>query len=206
MSRSKSSHRWLQEHFNDEFVQRSKQQGYRSRAVYKLEELDQKDALIRKGMTIVDLGAAPGGWTQYAIEKIQEQGQVFALDILPMDPLAGVEIIQGDFREQDVLDELLNKMNNSVAELVMSDMAPNITGVDAVDQPKSMYLAELALELAIQVLNKNGNFVVKVFQGRDFDAYLKAVREHFAQVKIRKPSASRDRSKEVYIVGKGFKK
>ncbi|MHC9511630.1 23S rRNA (uridine(2552)-2'-O)-methyltransferase RlmE [Kangiella sp. M94] len=205
MSRSKSSHRWMKEHFDDPYVKKSQKDGYRSRAVYKLEELDQKYKLLGKGVTVVDLGAAPGGWSQYVAYKMGSQGKIFALDILEMDPLPDVDFIQGDFREEAVLNQLLDKIGERKADLVLSDMAPNMSGVDAVDQPRGMYLCELALELAQTVLAKGGNYVVKVFQGEGFDDYIRQCREMFDKVLIRKPDASRGRSREVYVVGLGFK-
>lgn len=204
-ARSKSSHRWMKEHFDDPYVKRSQKDGYRSRAVYKLEELDLKYQLLKKGITVVDLGAAPGGWSQYVSYQIGEHGNIFALDILPMDPLPDVEFIQGDFREEEVLNQLLELIGEKKADLVLSDMAPNMSGVDAVDLPKAMYLTELALELAQTTLTKGGNFVVKVFQGEGFDEYVKQCRNLFKKVMIRKPDASRPRSREVYILGQGFK-
>lgn len=205
MSRSKSSHRWMKEHFDDPYVKRSQKDGYRSRAVYKLEELDQKYKLLGKGVTVVDLGAAPGGWSQYVAYKMGSKGKIFALDILEMDPLPDVDFIQGDFREEAVLNELLDKIGERKADLVLSDMAPNMSGVDAVDQPRGMYLCELALELAQTVLAKGGNYVVKVFQGEGFDDYIRQCRDSFDKVLIRKPDASRGRSREVYVVGLGYK-
>ncbi|MCW8857642.1 MAG: 23S rRNA (uridine(2552)-2'-O)-methyltransferase RlmE [Kangiella sp.] len=205
MSRSKSSHRWMREHFDDPYVKKSQKDGYRSRAVYKLEELDQKYKLLGKGVTVVDLGAAPGGWSQYVAYKMGSQGKIFALDILEMDPLPDVDFIQGDFREEAVLNQLLDKIGEHKADLVLSDMAPNMSGVDAVDQPRGMYLCELALELAQTVLAKGGNYVVKVFQGEGFDDYIRQCREVFDKVLIRKPDASRGRSREVYVVGIGYK-
>ncbi|HEY9030826.1 MAG TPA: 23S rRNA (uridine(2552)-2'-O)-methyltransferase RlmE [Kangiella sp.] len=205
MSRSKSSHRWMKEHFDDPYVKKSQKDGYRSRAVYKLEELDQKYKLLGKGVTVVDLGAAPGGWSQYVAYKMGSQGKIFALDILEMDPLPDVDFIQGDFREEVVLNQLLDKIGERKADLVLSDMAPNMSGVDAVDQPRGMYLCELALELAQTVLAKGGNYVVKVFQGEGFDEYIRQCREMFNRVLIRKPDASRGRSREVYVVGLGYK-
>lgn len=204
-SRSKSSHRWIKEHFDDQYVKQSQKDGYRSRAVYKLEELDLKYGLIKSGYTVVDLGAAPGGWSQYAALKMGSSGKVFALDILPMDALADVDFIQGDFREDAVLSQLLNNIGEHKADLVLSDMAPNMSGMDAIDIPKAMYLTELALDLAQTVLRKGGNYVVKVFHGEGFDDYVKSCRALFSKVMIRKPDASRDRSREVYIVGQGFK-
>lgn len=205
MARTKSSKKWLDEHFNDQFVQKAQSQGQRSRAYFKLEEMDKKDKLIQPGMTIVDLGAAPGGWSQYATFKLQGRGQVFALDILPMDPLPDVDFIQGDFREEVILNQLLAAMSEHRSDLVLSDMAPNISGNTGVDQPRAMYLVELAFELACQTLKPNGDFLVKVFQGEGFDEFLRDVRLRFQSVKTRKPQASRDRSKEVYILARNFK-
>ncbi|PIP80729.1 MAG: 23S rRNA (uridine(2552)-2'-O)-methyltransferase RlmE [Gammaproteobacteria bacterium CG22_combo_CG10-13_8_21_14_all_40_8] len=204
MALSKSSKGWLKEHFNDEYVQKAQQLGYRSRAVFKLEEINKKDNLLFKGMTVVDLGAAPGGWSQWVAHQMQGTGKIFALDILPMPALGDVKFIEGDFRELAVMEQLLELMGDSKADLVLSDMAPNMSGVEAVDQPRSMYLAELALELVDQVANPKAAFVVKVFQGSGFDEYLKQVKQRFKQVKIRKPLASRARSNEVYIVGIGY--
>lgn len=195
----------MKEHFDDPYVKKSQKDGYRSRAVYKLEELDQKYKLLGKGVTVVDLGAAPGGWSQYVAYKMGSQGKIFALDILEMDPLPDVDFIQGDFREEAVLNQLLDKIGERKADLVLSDMAPNMSGVDAVDQPRGMYLCELALELAQTVLSKGGNYVVKVFQGEGFDDYIRQCREIFDKVLIRKPDASRGRSREVYVVGLGYK-
>lgn len=205
MSRTKSSQRWMKEHFDDPYVKQSQKDGYRSRAVYKLEELDKKYRLIKPGCTIVDLGAAPGGWSQYAAYKVGNKGKIFALDILPMDALPDVSFIQGDFREEQVLNELMGLIGEQKATLVLSDMAPNMSGMDAIDQPKAMYLAELALELARDVLSKGGNYVVKVFQGEGFDEYIRQCRDSFTKVMIRKPDASRARSREVYVVGQGYK-
>ncbi|WP_068988616.1 23S rRNA (uridine(2552)-2'-O)-methyltransferase RlmE [Kangiella sediminilitoris] len=205
MSRSKSSQRWMKEHFDDPYVKRSQKEGYRSRAVYKLEELDKKYKLIKPGCTIVDLGAAPGGWSQYAAYKVGDKGKIFALDILQMDPLPDVDFIKGDFREEAVLNQLMSAIGEQKATLVLSDMAPNMSGMDAIDQPKAMYLAELALELARDVLSQGGSYVVKVFQGEGFDEYIRECRASFSKVMIRKPDASRDRSREVYVIGQGFK-
>lgn len=204
MARSKSSNRWLQEHFNDTYVKRAQQEGYRSRAVFKLLEIQDRDNLLRPGMTVVDLGAAPGGWSEVAVRLVGERGRVVALDILPMDAIAGVEFIQGDFREDEVLDRLIERVGNRPVDLVMSDMAPNISGTKAVDQPRAMYLAELALDLARRVLAPGGDFLVKVFQGEDFDAYLREVRGSFGKVMIRKPKASRPRSREVYLLARNY--
>ena len=205
MAKSKSSNDWLREHFDDPYVKKAQKAGYRSRATFKLEQTDKKDKLIRPGMAIVDLGSAPGGWSDYALRKLGGKGTVVALDILPMTPLSGVHFIQGDFREDEVLDELNIVLNSEPIGLVLSDMAPNITGVDAIDQPSSMYLVELALHFAIENLSKQGVFLVKVFQGEGFDAYLKAMRDSFQKVVTRKPDASRARSREVYLLGRGLK-
>jgi len=205
MPRSKSSKRWLKEHFDDEFVKRAQKEGWRSRAAFKLEEMDVRDRLLRPGMAVVDLGAAPGGWTQYAARRIGETGTIIALDILPMDAMADVTIIQGDFREQSVLEQLMAALDGRPIDLVMSDMAPNISGVKAVDQPRAMYLAELALDFARQVLRPGGTFLTKVFHGEGFDDYFRELRDAFSEVKTRKPKASRDRSREVYALARNFR-
>jgi len=208
MARSKTSGSWLKEHFDDEYVKRSQKEGYRSRAIYKLQEIQQKDNLIRQNMQVVDLGAAPGGWSQYAVELVGKNGRVIASDILPIDPLPFVEFIKGDFTEESVLNEILDVLGDNEkkqgADVVISDMAPNMTGVEATDQPRSIYLCELALDMACQILKPGGAFVAKVFQGDGSDAFLKEVRVHFKKVKVRKPKASRPRSREVYIVAQGF--
>jgi len=205
MARSKSSNRWLNEHFKDRFVQQAQKDGLRSRAAYKLEELSKKDRLIKPGQRIVDLGSAPGGWSQWLGLFTQGKAQVIATDILPMDALPDVEFIQGDFRDDEVLQQLLTVIGEEGADLVLSDMAPNMSGMDAIDQPKAMYLAELALDLATQVLRKGGGFVVKVFQGTGFDPFLLDCRTRFNVVRVRKPEASRGRSREVYIVATDYK-
>ena len=205
MPRSKSSGRWLQEHFDDEFVKRSQQEGYRSRAVYKLEEIDKKDHLFKPGVTVIDLGAAPGGWSQYVARKLKGKGRIVALDILPMEPLDGVEFLQGDFLEDEVFHQLLNVLGDDKPDLVISDMAPNMSGMQAVDIPRAMYMAELALDLGQQVLKPGGGLLVKLFQGEGFDAYLKMLRERFNRVVTRKPKASRSRSREIYALATGFK-
>lgn len=205
MGRSKSSNRWLQEHFSDQFVKQSQKDGYRSRASYKLLEIHKKDSLFKPGVSVVDLGAAPGGWTQVAAQLIGEKGQVVASDILPMDPIADVTFVQGDFTEESVLEEILAAIGVDKVDLVISDMAPNMSGTKAVDQPKAMYLAELALDMSLQVLKPKGCFLTKVFQGEGFDQFFKAMREAFSSVVTRKPLASRSRSREVYLLGKGFK-
>lgn len=199
-----SSKRWLKEHFDDSYVMRAKQEGYRSRACYKLMELHDRDRLFAPGMTVLDLGSAPGGWSQVAVERVGERGRVIASDILPMDGLAGVEFIQGDFTEQQVFDSIMETLNGQAVDIVISDMAPNMSGVAAVDQPQSMYLVELAVDMARQVLRPGGLFVAKVFQGEGFDQLLRELRTSFKAVHSRKPAASRARSREVYLVGKGF--
>ena len=205
MARSKSSHQWMQEHFDDEYVKLAQAQGYRSRAVFKLAEIQEKDSLIKTGMNIVDLGAAPGGWSQFAQQRLGKENKLIALDILPMDAISGVDFIQGDFREQAVMDELFSVLDGLAVPLVMSDMAPNMSGNKAVDLPRSLYLCELALDTAKNILAKNGSFLVKVFQGEGFENFHRDVQNYFAKVVIRKPKASRPRSNEVYILAKGFK-
>lgn len=205
MARSKSSARWLREHFTDEYVKRAQEEGYRSRAAYKLLEIQEKDRLLRPGLTVVDLGAAPGGWSQLAARLVGGQGAVIALDVLPMEPLAGVEFIQGDFRETEVLERLMAMLNGRPVDLVISDMAPNTSGIKAVDQPRVMYLAELALDFAQDRLRPGGGFLVKVFQGEGFDPFLKNVREAFATVVARKPKASRARSAEQYLLARNYR-
>ncbi len=205
MVRSKSSNDWMDEHFNDHYVMKAKEEGYRSRACYKLMELDDKDKLIKPGMTVVDLGSAPGGWSQVAARRVGDHGLVVASDILPMDGIAGVTFLQGDFTEETVFDELMRVIGNRPVDLVISDMAPNMSGMSAVDQPSAMYLVELALDMARQVLKPGGNYAAKVFQGEGFDEYLKDMRSSFQKVVTRKPESSRARSREVYLVAKGFK-
>ncbi len=202
---SASSKRWLTEHFDDHYVKQAQKKGLRSRAIFKLEEIQGKDRLLKPGMTVVDLGAAPGGWSQFAVEQVGLDGLVIACDILPMDPIAGVDFLQGDFREEAVLNALLQRVGDHKVDVVMSDMAPNFSGAGAVDQPRAMYLVELALDMCDQVLAPNGAFVVKVFQGEGFDQYLQEVRKRFGSVKTRKPDSSRARSREVYIVASGYK-
>ena len=196
---------WLKEHFDDEYVKRSQREGYRSRACYKLLELNEKDRLIKPGMTVIDLGSAPGGWSQVAAQLVGHKGRVIASDILHMDSLAGVDFVQGDFTEEQVFDSIMQIIGDSPVDLVISDMAPNMSGMAAVDQPQSMYLGELALDMARQVLKPGGAFVAKVFQGEGFDQLLRDMRTSFSTVQSRKPAASRARSREVYQVGKGFK-
>ncbi|MGB6975835.1 MAG: 23S rRNA (uridine(2552)-2'-O)-methyltransferase RlmE [Gammaproteobacteria bacterium] len=203
--KSTSSRRWLHEHFNDPFVKKAQVQGYRSRAVYKLFEIHEKYKLFKPGMVVVDLGAAPGGWSQVLRHWVGEKGRVIALDILPMDPLAGVEFIQGDFTTPLVLQELLQRLGGVCPHWVISDMAPNMSGMDAVDQPRIIYLAELALEFAQKTLRPGGGFLVKVFQGVGFEAYLKKLRSQFVKVHVCKPKASRARSSETYLLARDFK-
>lgn len=205
MARSRSSGRWLSEHFSDEYVKQAQAQGYRSRAVFKLKELDEKDKLFKPGMVVVDLGAAPGGWSQYAAEHIGKRGVIIALDLLPVEPLPGVTFFQGDFREESVLKTLMDHLAGREVDLVMSDMAPNMSGNRNVDQARGMHLAELALETAKDILRPGGTFVTKLFQGPDVDDYVQASRALFTKVSMRKPKASRDRSPEVYLVGVGRK-
>ena len=207
--RSKSSSRWLEEHHNDEFVKRARAEGWRSRAVYKLEEIARAEKLFRPGMVVVDLGAAPGGWSQYVARYLQGPGQgdgngaVFALDILPMEGIGGVTFVEGDFREEAVYGQFLDLLGGRPVDLVLSDMAPNMSGVDAVDQPRSMYLAELALEFAAKTLKPGGAFLSKVFQGEGFDPFVKAARSQYGAVKLKKPKASRARSPEIYLLATG---
>jgi 23S rRNA (uridine2552-2'-O)-methyltransferase len=203
--RSASSTRWLQEHFSDHFVQQAQKKGLRSRAVFKLDEIQQRDKLLRPGMTVVDLGAAPGGWSQFVVDHLQGNCRVIACDILPMDPIAGVDFLEGDFRDETVLHTLLSRIGGNSVDIVLSDMAPNMSGNDNVDQPRAMYLIELALDMCHQVLKPGGSFVVKVFHGQGFEEFLKAVRGAFTTVKTRKPESSRARSREVYLVATGYK-
>lgn len=201
---SKSSNRWLQEHASDQYVKQAAIDGYRSRAVYKLIELDQKDNLIKPNSVILELGAAPGGWTQYLSRQAGNKSVIVASDILPMDALPDVQFVLGDFTEQATADEISQIMGNRRADLVLSDMAPNLSGVGSSDQARAMALVELALESASEFLTENGAFAVKVFQGEGFDAYMKEVRNRFKNVKVRKPAASRPRSREVYVVARNL--
>ena len=205
MARSKSSGRWLKEHFDDPYVQKAQAEGRRSRASFKLEEVQAKDRLIKSGDVVVDLGAAPGGWTELVANWTGPSGQVFALDILTMDSVADVEIILGDFTEEAVLDRLMQSLNGVRVDVVLSDMAPNMSGNNSVDQPRAMYLCELALDFARQTLNPGGAFFVKVFQGEGFDEFFQVLREDFSVLKTRKPDASRSRSRETYLLAMGFR-
>ncbi|TKS53550.1 23S rRNA (uridine(2552)-2'-O)-methyltransferase RlmE [Luteimonas yindakuii] len=202
-SRSKSSQRWLKEHFSDPFVKRAQSEGMRSRAAYKLEELVERDRLLKPGMTVVDLGAAPGGWSQWVRHALGDSGRVIALDILEMPPLAGVEFLHGDFREDAVLSGLEAMLDGRPVDLVLSDMAPNKSGMDAVDQPRAMHLAELAMTFADDHLRPGGAFLIKLFQGVGFDDYVRDLRRRYDKVVIRKPAASRQRSPEVYALAQG---
>lgn len=201
MKRRPTSKAWMNEHVNDEFVKRAQREGYRARAAYKLIEIDDKDQLIRPGMTIVDLGAAPGSWSQVTVQRLHGKGRVIALDLLEMTPIAGVTFIQGDFREQAVLTQLEQMLDGRMLDLVIADMAPNISGISVVDQAGAAYLTELALEFSLKWLKPGGNFLVKVFAGSGFDDIVRNMRAGFEKVASRKPKASRDRSSEVYLLG-----
>ncbi|MDE2586483.1 MAG: 23S rRNA (uridine(2552)-2'-O)-methyltransferase RlmE [Betaproteobacteria bacterium] len=205
MARSKTSKAWLQEHVNDQFVQRAKAEGWRSRASFKLMEIDDKDRLLRPGEVVVDLGAAPGGWSQLAAQRVGEGGKVFAIDLLEMQGLGGVDFLQGDFREESVLREFEARLQGRKVGLVLSDMAPNISGVSVSDQARSIHLCELALEFAQEHLKPEGAFLVKVFQGSGFNEFMQAMRDTFKTVTTRKPKSSRDRSPELYLLGRGLK-
>ncbi len=206
MGKKKSSSRaWLKEHHDDLYVQRAQKEGYRSRAVYKLMEINNKDQIIRRGMSVLDLGSAPGGWSQVAGEIVGDRGRVVASDILAMDALPDVTFVQGDFTEQETYDLLLAELNNRPLDVVLSDMAPNMSGLPEVDQPRAMYLVELATDLATRALAPGGAFITKVFQGEGFENWFREIRGRFDRVTTRKPSASRPRSREVYIVASGFR-
>jgi 23S rRNA (uridine2552-2'-O)-methyltransferase len=205
MARSKSSAGWLQEHVNDPYVKQAQRDGYRSRASYKLIQLNEKDRLLRPGMLVLDLGSAPGSWSQVAAKLVGSKGKVVATDILAMEPVKDVDFIAGDFTDEAVLRQILAHLGNRRPDLILSDMAPNISGIDVADQASSMYLVELALDLARQVLKPKGDFVAKVSQGAGSDTYLKELRSSFEKLMIRKPAASRARSREIYAVAKGFK-
>ena len=205
LARSKSSKRWLKQHHEDAYVLKARELGYRSRAVFKIDEIQQKDRILKPGQFVLDLGAAPGGWSEYAASIVGDRGRVIALDLLPMEPIAGVEFIQGDFTEQAVLDQLLASIGESRFDLVLSDMAPNLSGMSSQDQPRAMYLAELALDLARRYLNPDGSFLVKLFQGEGFEDLVSDLRMTFDSVKFRKPDASRSRSSEIYSLCRGLK-
>ncbi|NNM62128.1 MAG: 23S rRNA (uridine(2552)-2'-O)-methyltransferase RlmE [Steroidobacteraceae bacterium] len=203
--RSKSSARWLAEHASDEYVKRAQREGWRSRAVFKLEEIQQRERLLRNGIRCVDLGAAPGGWSQYAARVLGGAGRIVATDILPMDAIPGVEFVQGDFREEAVLAEVLGRLGGTKVDLVLSDMAPNMSGVDSVDQARSMMLAEMALDFATRVLVPGGDALLKLFQGEGFDQIIREARVHFGRVATKKPKASRARSSEIYLLARQFR-
>ncbi|WP_100641746.1 23S rRNA (uridine(2552)-2'-O)-methyltransferase RlmE [Alteromonas facilis] len=205
MARSKTSKKWMDEHVNDPYVKKAQMDGYRSRASYKLIEINEKDKLYRPGSVVMDLGSAPGGWSQIVAPVVGESGRVIASDILPMDSIIGVTFIQGDFTEEAVYEEILQALNGSQVDTVISDMAPNLSGVKSTDQYTSMYLVELALDMARNVLKPGGSFCAKVFQGVGYEEYVKDVQRSFDKVIVRKPAASRPRSREVYLVGKGFR-
>ncbi len=205
MARTRTSKAWMQEHVNDPYVQQAKKEGWRSRAAFKLMEIDDKDKLIHPGDVVVDLGAAPGGWSQVAARRVGDRGRVLALDVLEMQGIGGVDFIQGDFREDEVLQRFEVLLGERQPRLVMSDMAPNMSGVSLVDQARGMYLAELALEFAKAHLRPDGAFLVKVFQGTDYDNFVKSMRDSFASVATRKPKASRDRSAELYLLGRNLR-
>jgi 23S rRNA (uridine2552-2'-O)-methyltransferase len=205
MAQSASSKKWMDQHVSDPYVKKAQADGYRSRASYKLIEINDKDKLFDTGSVVMDLGSAPGGWSQVIAPLIGDSGQLIASDILPMDSIIGAHFIQGDFTEESVYNEILEALNGEKVDVVVSDMAPNLSGVKTTDQYSSIYLVELALDMARNVLKPNGNFCAKVFQGVGYEAYVKAVRQSFQKVVIRKPDASRKRSREVYVVGKGFK-
>ncbi len=202
MKRSKSSSRWLREHASDPYVKRAHREGWRSRAVFKLEQIQRSEKLLRPGMIIIDLGAAPGGWSQFAARALQGRGEIFAVDILAMPHIPGVTFIEGDFQDQALMEKLLAALGGRPVDLVMSDLAPNMSGIDAVDQPRSMNLAELALELSTQVLKPGGDLLLKVFQGSGFQELVQAARRQFTKVKLRKPDASRARSAEMYLLAR----
>nr|WP_232924518.1 23S rRNA (uridine(2552)-2'-O)-methyltransferase RlmE [Pseudomonas cichorii] len=205
VARSKTSHNWLKEHFDDKYVKMAQKDGYRSRASYKLLEIQEKDKIIRPGMTVIDLGAAPGGWSQVTSRLIGGQGRLIASDILEMDSIPDVTFIKGDFTEDAVLAQILEAVGNTQVDLVISDMAPNMSGLSAVDMPRAMFLCELALDLAGRVLRPGGDFLIKVFQGEGFDVYHKDIRKLFDKVQMRKPLSSRDRSREQYLLARGFR-
>lgn len=205
MARGKRSRSWQRQHSSDYYVRQAREQGWRSRAVYKLEQIDARDRLFKAGMIVLDLGAAPGGWSQYAAQRVGPQGRIIATDLLPITPINKVEFVQGDFREGATFRQLLQQLGPSRADLVLSDMAPNITGMTAVDQPQAMDLADSSLLLAQEVLKPGGDFLVKLFQGEGFDRYVRAVRALFDKVSVRKPAASRPHSREVYLVAKNYR-
>ncbi len=204
MKKHQSKQQWLDEHVNDEYVKRAQKEGFRSRAAYKLLEINERDQILSPGMKVVDLGAAPGGWSQIATKIVSKKGRVIGLDLLPIEPVNGVQFLQGDFREDDVYEALMAQLHGEKVDVVISDMAPNISGMGTVDQPRAIYLAELVQEFAHKALKKGGCVLVKLFQGGGFDEYVSAMRRDFEKVHIRKPKASRARSREVYVLAKGY--
>ena len=205
VKRTQSSREWLKEHFTDPFVKRAWAEGWRSRAVFKLEEIDRKEKLLKPGMVVLDLGSTPGAWSQYAKRRVGKNGTLIASDILSMEPIPGVEFIEGDFREESVFEAILAKVPLGGVDVVLSDMAPNLSGVDAIDKPKSLYLCELALDLANRALKPGGDVLIKTFQGTGFDAFVAEARKHYTRVKFAKPAASRSRSPELYLLARGRK-
>lgn len=205
MARSKSSSLWLQRHVNDPYVKQAQKDGYRSRSAYKLIELNERDRLLKPGMRVMDLGSAPGGWSQVAARSVGSKGRVLATDILPMDPISNVDFIQGDFTEDVVVEQIFEWLDGAKFDLIISDIAPNISGIDSADQAACMYFLELALDTVRKALKPGANFVAKMFQGEGSDAFLKELRKSFVKVSIRKPAASRPKSREVYIVARGFR-
>ena len=205
MARKSSSKRWLKRQSDDPYVRRAREEGWRSRAVFKLQEIHQRERLLRPGMTVVDLGAAPGGWSQFAAQVVGDQGRVLAVDLLPMDGVAGVEHIHGDFRDEKILDAVLSATGERNVDLVLSDMAPNISGMRSVDQPRAMLLAELALDFATTVLKPGGSLVCKLFHGEGFDGFVQLTRRHFERVSVRKPRSSRPGSRETYLVARTYR-
>ena len=205
VKRTQSSREWLKEHFTDPFVKRAWAEGWRSRAVFKLEEIDRKEKLLKPGMVVLDLGSTPGAWSQYAKRRVGKNGTLIASDILPMEPIPGVEFIEGDFREESVFEAILAKVPLGGVDVVLSDMAPNLSGVDAIDKPRALYLCELALDLANRALKPGGDVLIKTFQGTGFDAFVAEARKHYTRVKFAKPAASRSRSPELYLLARGRK-
>ena len=205
VKRTQSSREWLKEHFTDPFVKRAWAEGWRSRAVFKLEEIDRREKLLKPGMVVLDLGSTPGAWSQYAKRRVGKNGTLIASDILPMEPISGVEFIEGDFREESVFEAILAKVPPGGVDVVLSDMAPNLSGVDAIDKPRSLYLCELALDLANRALKPGGDVLIKTFQGTGFDAFVAEARKHYTRVKFAKPAASRSRSPELYLLARGRK-
>lgn len=204
MKKSKSSNQWLKEHFSDIYVKRARQDGFRARSVYKLMEIQDRYKIIKPNMIVIDLGAAPGGWSEYLVQLVGSKGRIFALDILPMQPIKGVEFIQGDFTQDDIVKDLYARINEKKVDAVLSDMAPNLSGLDVVDQARSMNLAQRALVFAQTVLKPGGLFLTKVFQGAEFDVFLKSLRRNFGEVKVVKPDASRARSSETFLLARNY--